>query len=223
MVRNYGVGFKVKKAFRRRKAGKKVYKIGKFGGRITMPHLFKRTFTFGARNSAVTNTLYDTLNNIAIPFALNDLPNASEFVNLFDQYRILKVVVKARPYLAENNTTISSITNANVTPYVHVVTDYDDATPLSVVADYQQYQNYSRHSMGRGFTRVIYPAVAIAMYQTAVSTGYGNKRKQWIDCANSTVPHYGIKFGINGAGLGVTTSYAIDTELTYYMEFRHVR
>lgn len=171
---------------------------------------------------SVTNTPYDTLSNYSLSFNLQQLASYTEFTNLFDQYKIYKVVLDIRPYCATQNVTVNNTTNNVAYPYVHCVIDHDDDTLLTAVSDYQQYSSYRRFPVGRPMKISIIPRVSTAVYQSALSTGYSAKRA-WIDSENSLVPHYGFKFGINGAGLGITSSYAIDIEATFYIGCRGVR
>lgn len=170
---------------------------------------FKRKFFL--IDAIVVNSGVDDKRGIG--FALQNLPNFTDFTNLYDMYRINKVVYKIIPKYTQQ--TITALTN-NV-QQIHSVLDYDDITAPGTISDLTQYQN---HKMTRGnqiHTRVIVPKVL----NTTAGLNTAPKSYQWLDCDNTGIVHRGLKLYIPAPGsAGLTLSY--DVEATFYVSFKHV-
>jgi len=116
-------------------------------------------------------------------FRLADFPQSSStFGGLVDQYRIPKVRVHFYPSLIAPGT--AAVTNAPV----FTVVDYDDSSALSAVTDIFQYQNVQIHSPYKPFTVSLKPRIAVPS-----GTGFVNEQAGWLDMADQTVMHYGLK------------------------------
>lgn len=171
-------------------------------------HTFKRTLFETSVFSIGAAAVYGVRT-----FNLNQLPSASEFTVLFDQYRIdkIKVVFMPRGDSAEAGT------NNNNTK-LFTVLDYDDDTAVASIDALCQYENVKCSSVLKDHTRVLVPKFANAVYQSAVATAYGPSTG-WLDCNNSTVPHYGIKYGVSA----VAGANIVDIKTTYYLSFKNTR
>lgn len=205
------------KKYGRKKAARKYKKkTGKYGKYTTYRskinqqkiYSFKRmviplSFTNAGDSTTATNKAYS--------HSLSDLPNSSEFINLFDQYKITGVKVKCLP-----RTDQVSAANASAS-YLYYAVDYDDANPPNV-NDLQQYQNVKTVRGDRPFSFFFSPRVATAVYGGSLFNAYGNS-KSWIDCSSPNAPHYGWKLWWNAASFA--TGY--DMLWTYYVKFRNVR
>lgn len=150
-------------------------------------HHFKRTYEWGtpiqSGNVDVHNAFY---------FQLDQLPNYTEFTNLYDQYKVYSITYTIMPTFNVNLVTATNTTQLTPVLYVH---DYDDSNALASDTDYYQYSNLKMKRAGSTFKIQLYPKIAGAVYQSAVSTGYSTlpSNKQWIDIAQYQVKHYGIK------------------------------
>lgn len=71
-------------------------------------------------------------------FKLNSLPNHTEFTNLFDQYRIIKVVVQCLPRVTQ---VFQNASAAPVNVFTCAVDQTDVTTPISE-SDVLQYDNH---------------------------------------------------------------------------------
>ena len=74
-------------------------------------------------------------------FNLSQLPNYTDFTNLYDQYRINKIVFKIIPKFSEASINAGTANNANLAQ-IHSVIDYDDAVTPTALSDLVQYQSY---------------------------------------------------------------------------------
>lgn len=152
--------------------------------------------------------------NFQLDFNLNQMPSAGEFTALFDEYKInaVKVTIFPRGNSAENTTGNGS--------RVFSIVDYDDSTAPSGLNELLQYPGVKSTALTQPHVRYIKtPKVASAVYQSALVTAYG-ARSMWLDCASSTIPHYGVKFWCNGTNSGTVI---LDLQIDYFVSFRGVR
>lgn len=157
----------------------------------------------------------------AFTFKLSDLLQATEFVRLFDSYRINGVKMTAAP-----------LTNSDLTinPSYKIMTAIDlddDNTPT--VPEMLQRSNVKIRTVTSGgnnpqvFQTFCQPRYLTQIYETPTSTGYGQgARKQWLDCADPTIPHYGIKVVFD---TDPNLNYEVIWQFyfTYYVEFKSLR
>lgn len=157
-------------------------------------------------------------------FTLNQLPNASEFTQLFDQYCIkaIKVSLVPKQGIAVQQGLVTAGALQAVMPKVWSVIDYDDSSAPAALTDLLQYQNTKCTRANQWHTRYFKPAVADEIYNTGITTAYGMKRNTWIDCNNSTVEHYGLRIYVEPS-TGNTPRYDLDMIIKFYMEFKNVR
>jgi len=154
----------------------------------------------------------------AFQFTLNDVPNVSEFTVLYDSYCISKVIMICIPV---GNTGITNATNNQTSTIAHVI-DYDDANVPSTMNELMQYAAVKVRTCNTQFSISLIPRVAVEIYKTAVTTGYGvGPEKAWLDCANADIPHYGIKMVMTPGSAAFLSQYQV--YFKYYLEFRGIR
>lgn len=147
-------------------------------------------------------------------FAITDVPNYSDFTNLFDQFRIVKIKLDFFPRLTGNTS------NALPAMYsiFHIAVDHTDVSTPTSVNDLFQYDNHKTVQAYKPFSLTFTPAASAAYYGTTTALGYGPKAGSWIDSkAGASTAHYGIKWGweCNNA----TATY-IECRAWYFCEFR---
>lgn len=179
-------------------------------GRIPRIHRFVRSQYYSG--AVTSSTVMDTFGGVY--FRLVDVPNSSEFTTLFDQYRIDKVKIRFMP--RANSSEVG--TNQGMIKLFTAV-DYDDITTPTSIAELLQYQNCKVVPSTAITTRVLKPAFASQVYQSATSTGYG-ARRGWLDCDNNAVQHFGIKWGLQQLPAGTQT---FDLHVQYHLSFKGVR
>lgn len=126
----------------------------------------------------------------AYSFQLDQLPNYTEFTNLFDTYHIN--FVKLRIDWTANSATAGATTTC---PLVYSAIDFDDANAPTTPETLYQYGSFRLHNLGAtpSWTRIIKPAVATPVYQSTIATSYQRTFDSWIDTGSPSVPHYGYK------------------------------
>lgn len=181
------------------------------------PYFFKRTYR---TSYAVT----DTFTSRANAHMLANLPNQSEFVALFDSYKILAIRAK---FIYNMNGAVGPATATNFLPELVTCNDYDDATPLASITDFEQYDSFKIKRLDRPITRYFKPKVAQPAYQAGAFNGYARPEKvPWLDCASNAIEHYGLKYAIRAdtqGGVGMNTIGTIDIYWTYYIACRDVQ
>jgi hypothetical protein len=182
-------------------------------------HQFVRT---GVSNVSIGQNAagLDTL--AAFKFRLSDLTNSTEFTNLFDEYRIVKVELTFRWDHAP--ATVGAALNLGVPPFYTVV-DYDDASTPAVITDLFQYESCKMWDLSKGpAVVVVHPKISTAAYGAGVFTSYTNTRS-WVDNASPSVDHYGAKYGFQTSlwGAGGPTYYGyLTTVEKVFLECRDV-
>lgn len=173
-------------------------------------HHFKRTF----QPSSINNLSAGATAGTYAPQFTN-LPNATEFTALFDEYRINKMVVKFVPNYTGSDMNPNATFNS--LPNIYSIIDYDDASTPANLDELLQYPNMRMTRSNQIHTRVFTPKVSLDVNGVA---GTAAKAKQWLDCNQTTIPHYGMKYWIDAAGVS-TGTYRIF--ITMYFSCRGVR
>lgn len=189
-------------------------------GRHRMPktHDFKQTIPGAVIYNDPTGT-----NGFGFLFMLSQLDQVATFGDLFDQYKINKVVIKLMP--RTQNTHAPGTAVGTCPSYFYSTIDYDDANVPTTLAELREYERCRVISTtdGKSHSITIKPRIAMAAFSGAF-TSYANKGNQWIDCASTGVQHYGWKCIFPPAGTGnAVGSVSYDTMLTFYLSFRNVR
>lgn len=191
---------------------KTMTKIGR--GIASRTHKFK---VFVGRSSLVFDDV-DGFVTAGLNFRLTDLPNVSEFVNLFDSYKITKIDVIIKPTWTE---TTQPLTNtASIIPRIVTAIDYNDSTAPSTMNELREYGTCKITDGFKAHRRTIYPKIRGNAYESAGGVGYLTMKPQYIDTDDSTVVHYGLKIymetgGVSNAG---QTPWAARVECVYHFQ-----
>jgi len=155
---------------------------------------------------------------LALAFRLDDLPDYTEFTNMFDQFCILGVKVRVTPRANNNTITVPNFGNG----ILYAAKDSSDISlpaSLQVLREYQTIMEFSTTTLtNRKWNIKHSPRIAVAAYAGAFN-GYSAPSLTWIDTQSPSVQHYGIKFGIP-AGVSGGTSQVYDMDFTYHIACR---
>lgn len=247
MPRKYVKKVNQRKTMKRATTGARRSMVSKF---VPVVYRFKRTTTITGMNQFNTAASVGTaskLNGYLIPtttaavanpayyafsiaFTLKDLPDYSDFLNLYDEYQISGVrLVLTSVFTDAASSTIG--TSAPTGALIHMINDYDDnAIPtaselgVDVLRQYPGYRTYQL-STGRSIKRYIRPRVSQAINGTAGLVYYGTaSRNQWIDMSSVDVQYYGIKGIIELYQTNANINYfPIKVEAVYYLTMKGVR
>lgn len=154
-----------------------------------------------------------------LTFSLNQLPNYSEFTNLFDKYRIHAIKLTFYPRYSGNDL------NPVVTPYpiipkIYSIIDYDDSNNLGSINEALEHPHCKIRLMTKQFSIYLKPRVLSEVYRSAISTSYSSK-KCYVDMAQPDTPHYGVKMILDSTGS--TAVVTMDIVAKYYFSCMNVR
>lgn len=185
----------------------------RIGRNIAQPvQYFKRTAYL--TNWLTNDTIIDKFKNFTVQ--LSDVPGYNEFIQLYDQYKIAKVVVSLVPMF---NTSEPLNASSSTVPPTWSILDYDGGFPATRNA-MLEYQNLRMVNGHKWHKRVFVPRMQATVYN-GVTSAYV-PRTGFIDCGSSGVPHYGATFMALPIG-GVDGPFSYDLKVTYYLAFKNVR
>lgn len=168
--------------------------------------------TMGRTGPAVTgsSSLGFTYN-----FFLNQLSGNTEFLNLFEQYKINCVVVKFLPKWGINTTPGTSTYGK-----VFIAPDYNDSAPVVDENEMMQKQGVRLIDLthGRPFSYKIAPRYLIRAYESVTNDAFKPARG-WINTDDPDAPHYGIKMWWSGANVALS----MDMYVKFYITCRGVK
>lgn len=170
------------------------------------------TFTRCIAGNTIVKNPVDS--GYAVAFTLADLPGSTEFANLFDQYKINWVDY------------IFQFKSANLTQYgvtLYYAEDHDDASAPTLNA-IMEAQSTQIVTFGTNRTMVkfrVKPNPLRAVYRSALTTGYERAPNgTWLDCAQSDIPHYGVKYFIQNYNSAPGNDHLISVILRYNVSFK---
>lgn len=123
------------------------------------------------------------------------MPNYTDFTNLFEQYRI----TGAEIMLFFNRNAESAATTSSTLPLIAFVDDVTDSTQLTSVADALEYPNCRIIQMGntRGESPAVRlrvkPKIAVEISDYGVAPAASLSSDPWINTLYPDTPHYAIK------------------------------
>lgn len=162
-------------------------------------HHFKRTFqlsTIATSNTGPTFAGYS--------FTLSQLPNASEFTNLFDLYRINKILVRFVPN--HNSSDVAGTGSAQISNF-HSVLDYNDATAPTSLDQMYEYQNW-KFTRGTSIHQRLWRPTTFDMVAVSGGSSSANPQwRQWLSTSVTNIPHFGLKVGIEQSVLNTDTTW----------------
>lgn len=192
-------------------------------------HNFKRMLT----NTFPTITLGSTTNPAGViygnaahaPFVgcfnlagIGAVTNSTEITNLFDQFKINKIVTKIQFKIDPS----AQAANVASYPRFYYYRDYDDSNAPTNLAEMRENSKTKMLIMhpNRYITLVCKPNMLQTMYSSLVSSTYKPAFGQWVDCAAPSASHYLWKYAIDDL---LNTNYRIEIESTLYFSTRQSR
>jgi hypothetical protein len=133
--------------------------------------------------------------------------NASSYLALFDQYRIVRV----ETWVA------CPVNNSGGAGNWFSAVDYD-SSPSLTVSGIQQYSNVLTSSITNGHYHDFRPHVAMAAY-SGTFTSFANEVSPWIDSTSASVLHYGL-VAVSEATPTMAENFNLTARLT--VQFRNV-
>lgn len=152
---------------------------------------------------------------------LDSLPSVSEYSALFDQYRIKGVTIR----MDYNVNLYSNNGVAYASPLISYVMDKDDSNDLTL-ANMFQYPQVATHSFQEnGYKPLILhfsPKPLVDIAGSGISTGYSPmKIAPFIRTTDLAIPHYGMKFAVQGNGGSVNAVIGF-FQITTYVDLEFI-
>lgn len=147
---------------------------------------------------------------VGYTFQLNQCVQYTDWVAVYDQYRIVAVEISFSPIY---NTITKTVDGQG---RLFTCIDYDDAAAPTGPNDVRRFDTCIVTNAYSPVTRRLVPRCADALYSGAF-TSYGSSANRWIDCASPGVQHYGVKAWVDPS-TSVPTTYSV--EIKMYLEFR---
>lgn len=209
-----------KKTYRK---GKKTYRKRK---RIVKPKSgFLKAMRWSSKDSA--NTCHVLIQGSdALPgsyntttFSLFDLASYGEFLNLFDNYRITRVVY--RWVVTRSPDWNSTTANRGWSIRVGWCHDFNDSIGINQLNIWQR-SNLKEAYLNTDKLKTkwysLRPSCLMQLYEGTGATAYAPKWRQWVDTADYSMPHYGIKYAYDNLYTGCN----LRLEAKIYCEFKGV-
>lgn len=152
-------------------------------------------------------------------FTMFDTNAYTELVNLFDNYTI--PLIQYRWVISRNPDYATAAGNKGLYPRLVWTHDFNDSAPISRDLIYQRSnmkEAYFTDSYQKTRWYTLKPATLIQMYESATSTAYQPRWKQWLDTNDSQTPHYGLKYAWDNCFTGLT----IRLEAKIYIECKGI-
>ncbi len=130
---------------------------------------------------------------VGITFELNNITAVSEITSMYSQYKIAEV-----EYVWE---LVTPFLNNIPYPRLAVAVDYTNGVAPASETEVLEYNTAKIYQFGPNntkFTLKFAPRVAVAAFQSAVSTGYlVPDGTMWASCLNTGIDHYGLRVWIS--------------------------
>lgn len=152
-----------------------------------------------------------------LTFKLTDLPSYTEMTNLFDRFTIKKVEYR---WYIEQDPNLQTTKKFPQISWVHQFTTAGSPSTLSEIQQFSKYRHIELNDnkpMTRKYT--IRPACLGVAYVSGVSSSYKAMWGQFLDCADSGAPFYGVRAYIQNLQAGVT----LNCECTYHIQLRGIK
>lgn len=230
-----------RKTYRRRRPGlrrRRTMRVGRplATSRSLLTHRYKRMALLYGQGGAISSLIGTTVGatagyaSIAFNNYITQIPQYSEFTNLYDYFKLTFVVYKVT-WLSTTLTAIETSSTAVGAPIMYYHIDRDDVTAFpNNAAGLQDMRANTRTKRftftpnRRTCTFKFKPNTLIRPYVSALTSGYSIQYNAWQDC-DVDVPYYGTKimFHTPSPGDNPTVANYFEIEATYYLIFKQPR
>lgn len=183
-----------------------------------------QTHNFCERSTVEDNLLCDGSVGLFRHFQLNEMAQSGEYINIFEEYKINKVVATFR-YKA--NSTVAVGNNVNqvneINPVLYFKVDHNsDSTSVSLenLKKSMKTREFQFTNDKPEFSVVLKPSVLVEAdkVEGAIGTHYMPKWGQWLPVEEGAVGHYGLQaYCVAGSGGGLSQPGSL--KVTYKIYF----
>lgn len=207
-----------KRSYRRRtfRRGQKrrTFRRRKFMSKVkTGVHYFKRSYI-----TSINTYDWPVIYTQGWDFFLSQLPNYTEFTNLYNEYKVSRIKVKFM--YSANSQDVSTALLSTALPTIYTAVDPNDSTLPTSVSELLQYKSFRARRADKPFSVYFKPQFATAAY-SGTFTSYA-AQTGWIDTSSPSVKHYGLKWIVDPMfySTGTNVTGRLQTIITYYIKCR---
>ncbi len=174
------------------------------------------------RQTAYTTVLTQTGSDVfgGLNFILSQATNYTGFTDLWDMYRVSYLEFNFDPMYTANS--VAAYAQASI-PRIFTVIDKDDVIAPASLNTLREYQSCQSHTNQR-FRIRFRPGILGAVFDGTNLVAGRAEPANWIDCSKISIPHYGIKYGIEANTVGSATLFQKWTvSLVVGLQFKNVR
>lgn len=202
------------KMFRRRVAKGKV-------GKVRQPVQYFKRSQFIQSAVSVPSATIPGYTFGSYTFNLAGVPAVSDFVTLYDQYKIAGIKWTLIPKYNSIEMAPGSSGGINNQTQVFSVLDYDDSQVPTSIDTLMQYQNMKMTRGGRTHKRYFKPRQLRNVYRgPLVGDGHEVIPARWNDMSYQDVVHYGLKYAVQQSA---NVPQEFDLRIDYYLCMKNVR
>jgi hypothetical protein len=157
---------------------------------------FSNGYLIGPGNSAV-----DAAFSIVTSF--DDLSSRAEYAAVFDKFRIRKVEYHFIPVgdVQPNGDDLGAATTVVAKPQLlEACIDLDDNTAPTTIGELLENETYRFTRPSQTMVVKYSPRVAREVFDGVTASFEEPRGPVWVDCAQQTTPHYGMKLWVNTNG-----------------------
>lgn len=179
-------------------------------------HRFKRKVVLGNIQAYNNGSTFNAA--AAFSFKLSDLPQYTDFTNLFDQYKLTGVKLDFIPFADNVSWEVASNGASVAAPGgpLLISVDQDDATIPASASEMLSRQNVKVVPVGRRHQMFLRPKYGDIANTTTLAPATG-----FIDCDTPNTPHYGVKCWMAAPNV-VNTNFTYQVWATYYVTLKGV-
>lgn len=165
---------------------------------------------------------------LSLAFSLRMLGAATDFTNLFEQYKIVSITMTYRPLIGASNQNIPLATaGQNVGLLWWMVADHDDrdanVISMATLDAFRERAHIKTGTFNQVARCTMKPANKISQFTSAGTATTGVQSSQWITTSDLDVAHYGIKFAIYANSTTATQTYCWVPEMTMVVQCKNVQ
>lgn len=177
-------------------------------------HYFKRTMV---EDILIRDKGFTSGGTLGSSFSskLNDLPAASEFIALYDTYKICGI--KKKFVFTKSSADVDGDAT-NELPTLITVNDFNDSDNLVNEDQALQYASYKARRLDKIVSRYYRPC--LMMITNSITANSLSSKSRWLSTASPDVDHFGMKWAIDTIGITNTVSLGhLRVYTTYYIAF----
>ncbi len=174
------------------------------------------------RQTAYSLTLTQTNSDVlgGTNFVLSSASNYTGFTDLWDVYRVDYLEFSFEPMYTANSVVDSTMASI---PRIFTVVDLDDAIAAGSIGALREYQSCQTH-LTEHFRIRFRPGVLTGIFDGSNVVAGTHTLSPWIDCSKISIPHYGLKYGIEANTVGSATRFqSWNVTCTVGLTFKYVR